>query len=413
MIIKYDKSYTYDIEKVRKDFPILQTEVYGKKLVYFDNGATTQKPRCVVSKIEKKYFNTNANVHRGVHFLSQQATEEHEAAREVVRSFINARHTHEIIFTRGTTESINLVASSFGKTFLQPGDEVIVSQMEHHSNIVPWQLQSGVKLKVIPFDEKGALVLDKLDELINEKTKIIAVTHISNTLGTVNPIKKIAEIAHRHNLPVLVDGAQGAAHEIINVQELDVDFYAFSGHKVYGPTGIGVLYGKEEWLEKLQPYQGGGDMIDRVTFEKTTFAPLPFKFEAGTPDYIGSTALAAAIKYVKSIGMDKIVNHERNLTEYAYKKLSAVKGIHFYGTTGGKSSVISFNIVGIHPYDVGTLLDKLGIAVRTGHHCAQPVMQTFGVEGMVRASFALYNTFEEIDQLADALHRIVSIFHKK
>ena len=413
MSIKYDKSYTYDIEKVRKDFPILQTEVYGKKLVYFDNGATTQKPRCVVSKIEKNYFNTNANVHRGVHFLSQQATEEHEAAREVVRSFINARHTHEIIFTRGTTESINLVDSSFGKTFLQPGDEVIVSQMEHNSNIVPWQLQSGVKLKVIPFDEKGALVLDKLDELINEKTKIIAVTHISNTLGTVNPIKKIAEIAHRHNLPVLVDGAQGAAHEIINVQELDVDFYAFSGHKVYGPTGIGVLYGKEEWLEKLQPYQGGGDMIDRVTFEKTTFAPLPFKFEAGTPDYISSTALAAAIKYVKSIGMDKIVNHERNLTEYAYKKLSAVKGIHFYGTTGGKSSVISFNIVGIHPYDVGTLLDKLGIAVRTGHHCAQPVMQTFGVEGMVRASFALYNTFEEIDQLADALHRIVSIFHKK
>lgn len=413
MSIKQNDRYPYDIVAVRDDFPILQSEVYGNRLVYFDNGATTQKPRSVVEKIERNYYNTNANVHRGVHFLSQQATDEHEAAREVVRGFINARFAHEVVFTRGTTESINLVASSFGKALLEPGDEVIVSQMEHHSNIVPWQLLPGVKLKVLPFAEDGTLQVGQLEGLISSRTKIISVTHISNTLGTVNPIKEIAQIAHRHNIPVLVDGAQGIPHEKVDVQELDVDFYAFSGHKVYGPTGIGVLYGKEEWLNKLPPYQGGGDMIDHVTFEKTTFAPLPFKFEAGTPDYIGSTALSEALRYVQQIGLDKIAAHERGLVAYANAELRKIDGIRFYGEAVGKSSVISFNIDGIHPYDVGTVLDKLGIAVRTGHHCAQPVMQTFGVEGMVRVSFALYNTYDEVDRLVEGLHRVVGIFKRQ
>ncbi len=400
--------------QIRADFPILSEIIYGKPLVYFDNAATTQKPRCVVEKIEEGYYHRNANIHRGVHYLSQKATEAHEEARETVRGFINARSTNEIVFTRGTTEAINLVASSFGE-LCSAGDEIIVTCMEHHSNIVPWQLlreRKGIVLKVIPFDEKGELRLDELDKLISPKTKLIACTHVSNALGTVNPIKQIIEKAHANNIPVLIDGAQSVPHITIDVQALDADFFVFSGHKVYGPTGIGVLYGKEAWLDKLPPYQGGGEMIEKVTFEKTTFNVLPFKFEAGTPDFIGSTALAEALKYVQNIGIEKIAAYEHELLQYATEQLSQFENIRFIGQAAEKSGVVSFLLGDIHPYDLGAILDKLGIAVRTGHHCAQPVMDAFGIEGTARASFALYNTKEEIDIFISGVERAKKMFHQ-
>ena len=403
----------YDINKIREDFPILSREVYGKPLVYLDNGATTQKPRCVVEAITNEYYSVNANVHRGVHFLSQQATELHEASRETVRRFINARSTNEIIFTRGTTESINLLASSFAESQMQAGDEVIVSTMEHHSDIVPWQLQAakrGIVIKVIPMNDKGELLQDAYKLLFSEKTKLVCVMHVSNVLGTVNPVKEMIAEAHAHGVPVLVDGAQSVPHMKVDVQDLDADFFAFSGHKVYGPTGVGVLYGKEEWLDKLPPYQGGGEMIQSVSFEKTTFNELPFKFEAGTPDYIGTTALAKAIDYVTAIGMDQIAAHEHELTQYAMQRLKQIEGMRIFGEAEHKSSVISFLVGNIHHLDMGTLLDRLGIAVRTGHHCAQPLMQRLGIEGTVRASFGLYNTKEEIDILAAGIERVSRMF---
>ena len=403
----------YDINKIREDFPILSREVYGKPLIYLDNGATTQKPRCVVEAITNEYYSVNANVHRGVHFLSQQATELHEASRETVRRFINARSTNEIIFTRGTTESINLLASSFADSRMQAGDEVIVSTMEHHSNIVPWQLQAakkGIVIKVIPMDDKGELLQDEYQRLFSEKTKLVCVMHVSNVLGTVNPVKGMIAVAHAHGVPVLVDGAQSVPHTKVDVQDLDADFFAFSGHKVYGPTGVGVLYGKEEWLDKLPPYQGGGEMIRSVSFEKTTFNELPFKFEAGTPDYIGTTALAKALDYVSAIGMDRIEAHEQELTRYAMQRLKQIEGMRIFGEADRKSSVISFLVGNIHHLDMGTLLDRLGIAVRTGHHCAQPLMIRLGIEGTVRASFGLYNTKEEIDILAAGIERVSRMF---
>ena len=406
---------TINIEKIREDFPILKKEVYGKPLVYFDNAATTQKPTCVVDTIVKGYYDCNANIHRGVHFLSQQATEAHEAARKTVQQFIHAQHAHEIVFTRGTTEAINLVAHSFGISQCSDGDEIIITQMEHHSNIVPWQLLQSIRnirLRIIPFDEKGVLQVNQLESLINEKTKLIAVSHVSNALGSINPIKEIVKIAHAHDIPVLVDGAQSTPHISIDVQDLDVDFFAFSGHKIYGPTGIGVLYGKEKWLEKIPPYQGGGEMIHKVTFEKTTFNELPFKFEAGTPDYIGSTALAAALDYVSAIGIENIAQHEHELLHYATEKLSQIDGMRFIGESDSKSGLISFLVGNIHPYDLGTILDKLGIAVRTGHHCAEPVMQAFHIEGTVRASFAMYNTQEEIDILVAGIERAAKMFRR-
>jgi cysteine desulfurase/selenocysteine lyase len=399
---------SFDIQKIRADFPILDKKIYGKPLVYLDNAATTQKPACVVNKICDNYYNNNANIHRGVHFLSQIATEAHENARETVRSFINARSTGEIIFTRGTTESINLIASSFGQSQMKDGDEIILTQMEHHSNIVPWQLLQSTKdihIKVLPFNPKGELMLEKLRNLITDKTKLISFTHVSNALGTVNPVKEIIEIAHQHEIPVLIDGAQSIPHLPVDVQVLDADFYVFSGHKIYGPTGIGILYGKEKWLEKIPPYQGGGEMIKKVTFEKTIFNDLPFKFEAGTPDYIGSTALAEALDYVKAIGIDVIHAHEQELLSYAAKQLRTIKDIRFIGEAANRSGLISFLVGDIHPYDIGSILDKLGIAVRTGHHCADPVMQFFGIEGTVRASFAIYNTKEEVDTLIAGIER--------
>ena len=403
----------YDINKIREDFPILSREVYGKPLIYLDNGATTQKPRCVVESITNEYYSVNANVHRGVHFLSQQATELHEASRETVRRFINARSTNEIIFTRGTTESINLLASSFAESQMQPDDEVIISTMEHHSNIVPWQLQAakkGISIKVIPMNDKGELLLDEYQKLFSERTKLVCVMHVSNVLGTVNPVKDMIAEAHAHNVPVLVDGAQSVPHMKVDVQELDADFFAFSGHKVYGPTGVGVLYGKEAWLDKLPPYQGGGEMIQTVSFEKTTFNELPFKFEAGTPDYIGTTALAKALDYVSAIGMEQIEAYEHELTQYAMQRLKQIEGMRIFGEAEHKSSVISFLVGNIHHLDMGTLLDRLGIAVRTGHHCAQPLMQRLGIEGTVRASFGLYNTKEEIDILAAGIERVSRMF---
>ena len=403
----------YDINKVRADFPILGREVYGKPLVYLDNGATTQKPRVVVDAMVDEYYSVNANVHRGVHFLSQQATELHEASRETVRRFINARSTSEVIFTRGTTESINLLAFSFGEEFMGEGDEVIISTMEHHSNIVPWQLlaaRKGIAIKVIPMNDRGELLLDEYEKLFSERTKLVSVTHVSNVLGTVNPIKQMIETAHEHGVPVLVDGAQGVPHCSVDVQALDADFYAFSGHKVYGPTGVGVLYGKEEWLDRLPPYQGGGEMIQTVTFEKTTFNELPFKFEAGTPDYIATTALARALDYVTALGMDNIAAHEHDLTQYAMKRLKEIPNMHLVGEAEHKSSVVSFLVGDIHHFDMGTLLDRLGIAVRTGHHCAQPLMQRLGIEGTVRASFGLYNTREEIDILVSGVERVSRMF---
>lgn len=404
---------SYNVEEIRQDFPILQREVYGRPLIYLDNAATTQKPRSVVEAISNEYFSTNANVHRGVHFLSQKATDLHEAARERVRQFINARSTAEVLFTRGTTESLNLVASSFGEAFLKEGDEVIVSVMEHHSDIVPWQLlreRKGIVIRVIPMDDSGRLDLEAYERLFSERTRLVCVAHVSNVLGTVNPVKQMAATAHAHGAYMLVDGAQSIPHFKVDVQDLDCDFLTFSGHKIYGPTGIGVLYGRESLLEKMPPYQGGGEMIARVTFDHTTYERLPYKFEAGTPDYVGTHALAAAIDYVEALGMDEIAAHERRLTQYAMERLGAIKDMHLYGTTPDKDAVVAFNVGNIHPLDLGTLLDRLGIAIRTGHHCAQPLMQRCGVEGMARASFALYNTMDEIDKLAEGIERVSKMF---
>lgn len=403
----------YNLEQIRHDFPILGREVHGKPLIYLDNGATTQKPRSVVEAIAEEYYSVNANVHRGVHFLSQQATELHEASRETVRRFLNARYTHEIIFTRGTTESINLVASSFVESQMEAGDEVIISTMEHHSNIVPWQLQAakrGIAIKVIPMNDRGELLLEEYKALFSERTKLVSVMQVSNVLGTINPVKEMIEIAHAVGVPVLVDGAQSVPHSLVDVQALDADFFAFSAHKIYGPTGVGVLYGKEEWLNKLPPYQGGGEMIQTVSFEKTTFNELPYKFEAGTPDYIGTTALAKALDYVTALGMEQIAAHEHALTQYATKRLKEIEGMRIFGEAQEKSSVISFLVGDIHHLDLGTLLDRLGIAVRTGHHCAQPLMSRLGIEGTVRASFGLYNTFEEIDTLVAGIERVRKMF---
>lgn len=404
----------YDITKVRESFPILSRTVYGKPLIYLDNGATTQKPLSVLDAMREEYLNVNANVHRGVHWMSQQATDLHEAARETVRKFINARSTTEIVFTRGTTESLNLVASSFVEGCMKEGDEVIVSTMEHHSNIVPWQLQEqrkGIVLKVIPMTDEGELLLEEYEKLFTERTKLVSVTQVSNVLGTVNPIKEMIRIAHEHGVPVVVDGAQSVPHFAVDVQDLDCDFLAFSGHKVYGPTGVGVLYGKEEWLDRLPPYQGGGEMIERVSFEKTTFERPPLKFEAGTPDYIATHGLATALDYVTSLGMDNILAHEQDLTRYALQQLREIEGMHIYGHRNDSGdAVISFNVGDIHHMDLGTLLDQLGIAVRTGHHCAQPLMDRLGILGTVRASFGLYNTREEVDALVAGIKRIAMMF---
>ena len=403
----------FDINQTRNDFPILGRRVYDRPLVYLDNAATTQKPRQVVEAITEEYYNVNANVHRGVHYLSQQATELHEEARETVRRFINARSTSEIIFTRGTTESLNLVASSFCDEFMQEGDEVIVSVMEHHSNIVPWQLQAakkGISIRVIPMTDEGELRLDEYERLFTDRTKIVSVTHVSNVLGTVNPMDEIIRIAHEHGVPVMVDGAQSTPHFAVDVQAMDCDFFAFSGHKMYGPTGVGVLYGKEDWLDRLPPYQGGGEMIESVSFERTVFEHLPFKFEAGTPDYVATHGLAKAIDYITALGLDSIQRHEQELTEYAMRRLAEVDGIRIFGTSERKDAVVSFLVGDIHHLDMGTLLDRLGIAVRTGHHCAQPLMQRLGIQGTVRASFALYNTKDEIDALVDGVKRVSRMF---
>ena len=403
----------FDINQIRNDFPILGRKVYDRPLVYLDNAATTQKPRPVVEAITEEYYNVNANVHRGVHYLSQQATDLHEGAREKVRQFINARATSEIIFTRGTTESLNLVASSFCDEFMREGDEVIVSVMEHHSNIVPWQLQAakrGISIRVIPMTDEGELKMDEYEKLFTERTKIVSVTHVSNVLGTVNPVEEIVRIAHEHGVPVMVDGAQSAPHFAVDVQAMDCDFFAFSGHKMYGPTGVGVLYGKEDWLDRLPPYQGGGEMIESVSFEKTVFERLPFKFEAGTPDYVATHGLAKAIDYLTALGMDNIQMHEQELTRYAMRLLAEVDGLRVFGTSERKDAVVSFLVGDIHHLDMGTLLDRLGIAVRTGHHCAQPLMLRLGIQGTVRASFALYNTKEEIDTLVDGIKRVSKMF---
>ena len=403
----------FDLEKIRKDFPILERQVHGRPLVYLDNAATTQKPRCVVEAMVSEYYESNANVHRGVHFLSQQATEMHEGARERVRSFINAHSIEEVVFTRGTTEGLNLVAFSYGEAFLNPGDEVILTVMEHHSNIVPWQMlreRKGINIKVVPMDDKGNLLLDEYEQLFTPKTRLVCVAHVSNVLGAVNPVKRMAEIAHAHGAHILVDGAQSVPHFKVDVQQLDCDFLVFSGHKVYGPTGIGVLYGRKELLEQMPPYQGGGEMIARVTFEKTTYERLPYKFEAGTPDYVGSHALAVALDYVEGLGFENIVAHEQMLTRYAMERMSEIRGMKFYGETAEKDAVVAFNVGDIHPLDLGTLLDHLGIAIRTGHHCAQPLMARCGVEGMARASFALYNTKEEIDALVAGIERVSKMF---
>ena len=404
---------TYDVNAIRRDFPILSTTVYDRPLVYLDNAATTQKPLCVLDAMRHEYLNANANVHRGVHYLSQQATELHEAARETVRRFINAGKTEEVIFTRGTTESINLVASSFCEEFMKEGDEIIVSVMEHHSNIVPWQLQAarrGVAVRVIPMNDGGELDMEAYAGMFTERTKIVSVAHVSNVLGTVNPVREMIRIAHSHGVPVLIDGAQSTPHFKVDVQELDCDFFAFSGHKIYGPTGIGVLYGKEEWLDRMPPYQGGGEMIESVTFEKTVFQSLPFKFEAGTPDYIATHGLAVALDYVNDIGLENISSHERELTSYCMEQMRSIDGIALFGTSEHKDAVVSFLVGDIHHLDMGTLLDRLGIAVRTGHHCAQPVMQRYGIQGAVRASFAMYNTREEIDALVEGVRRVSRMF---
>ena len=403
----------YQIEDVRKDFPILSKTIYNKPLVYLDNAATTQKPLSVIEAMNNEYLNVNSNVHRGVHWLSQQATELHESARETLRKFINAKSTNEIIFTRGTTESINLVASSFVEGFMNAGDEVIVSEMEHHSNIVPWQLQmarKGIALKVAPIDDEGNLDMEAFKKLFSERTKLVSIAHVSNVLGTVNPIDEIIQFAHSQGVPVLVDGAQSAPHFAIDVQAMDCDFFALSGHKMYGPTGIGVLYGKEEWLDRMPPYQGGGEMIETVSFDKVTFEKPPLKFEAGTPDYVATHGLATAVDYLLGLGMDNIQKHEAMLTKYAMEQLSTIKDIRFIGTPRQKDAVVSFLVGDIHPFDLGTLLDRLGIALRTGHHCAQPLMQRLGIQGTVRASFGLYNTEEEIDMLVKGIERVAAMF---
>lgn len=403
----------FDVTKIREDFPILSRKVYDRPLVYLDNGATTQKPLCVLDAMREEYLNVNANVHRGVHYLSQQATDLHEQAREKVRKFINAGSVNEIIFTRGTTESLNLVVSSFCDGFMSEGDEVIVSVMEHHSNIVPWQLQAarkGISLRVIPMNDKGELLLDEYEKLFTVRTKIVSVTHVSNVLGTVNPVKEIVRIAHEHGVPVMVDGAQSTPHFAVDVQDIDCDFFAFSGHKMYGPTGVGVIYGKEDWLDRMPPYQGGGEMIESVSFEKTVFEHLPFKFEAGTPDYVATHGLATAIDYISSIGIDNISRHEQELTRYCMERMQEIDGIRLFGTANDKDAVVSFLVGDIHHLDMGTLLDRLGIAVRTGHHCAQPLMIRLGIQGTVRASFAMYNTKEEIDVLVEGIKRVSKMF---
>lgn len=403
----------FDITSIRKDFPILSREVYGQPLVYLDNAATTQKPLCVLDAMRDEYLNVNANVHRGVHWLSQQATELHEQARQTVQQFIHAKLPAEIVFTRGTTEGLNLVASTFAETFMQAGDEVILSVMEHHSNIVPWQLQAkkrGIVLKVIPMTDEGELIMDAYEELFTEKTKFVSITHVSNVLGTINPVQQMIAIAHAHGVPVMVDGAQSTPHFAVDMQLLDCDFFVFSGHKAYGPTGVGVLYGKEEWLDRLPPYQGGGEMISHVSFDKVTFERPPLKFEAGTPDYIATHGLAVALDYLSRLGMENIAQHEQELTAYATHQLQQIDQLGIYGTSSAKDAVISFHVGDIHPMDIGTLLDRLGIAVRTGHHCAQPLMERLGILGTVRASFGLYTTKEEIDVLVAGIERVSKMF---
>ena len=405
--------YMYDIDTVRQDFPILAREVYGRPLVYLDNAATTQKPRAVVEAMVQEYYEVNANVHRGVHYLSQQATDLHEEARRTVARFIHAASEAEVVFTRGTTESLNLVADAYSRAFLHEGDEVLISVMEHHSNIVPWQLareRMGLVIKVIPMTDEGEMDLQAYEQLFTPRTKLVCVAHVSNVLGTVNPVRKMADIAHEHGAHILVDGAQSVPHFRVDVQEIGCDFLTFSGHKVYGPTGIGVLYGREALLERMPPYQGGGEMIARVSFEHTTYERLPFKFEAGTPDYVGTHALAVALDYVSRLGMDHIHRHEQALTQYAMEQMAAIPGMHLYGTAPGKDAVVAFNVGDIHPLDLGTLLDRLGIAIRTGHHCAQPLMQRCGVEGMARASFALYTTRAEVDALVQGIDRVRKMF---
>jgi cysteine desulfurase / selenocysteine lyase len=404
---------SYDVHKIRRDFPILQQQVYSKPLIYLDNGATTQKPQPVIDCVHDYYISKNSSIHRGVHYLSEMATEDYEEARKTIQQYIHAAHSHEVIFTPGTTASINGLAFSFGEMYVHEGDEILVTEMEHHANIVPWQMLCERKkaiLKVIPFNADGELELEKLDNLITSRTRLIAVIHVSNALGTVNPVEMIIQKAHQRNIPVLVDGAQSIQHLSIDVREMDCDFYVFSGHKVYGPTGIGVLYAKEKWLEKLPPFQGGGDMVDIVTFEKTTYNALPFKFEAGTPNYIGAIGMASALKYVSSIGLMDIHRYEHSLHEYGYEKLSGMEFVSLYGKARVKSSILSFNIQGVHPYDAGMVMDKMGIAVRTGTHCAQTVMQHFGIEGTVRASLAMYNTKEELDMLVEAVKKVKTMF---
>ena len=407
------KIFSFDITKIRNDFPVLNQKIYGKPFVYFDNAATTQKPRIVIDTMSKLYSEYNSNVHRGVHYLSEQMTEMYESARKKVQNFLNAKHTHEIIFTKGVTESINLGAFSFGELLVKENDEIIISEMEHHSNIVPWQMlcqRKGAKLRIIPFNDKGELLLDEYKKLINSRTKLVAIVHTSNSLGTVNPVKEIVAIAHKYNVPVLIDGAQAIQHQKVDVQALDCDFYAFSGHKIYGPTGIGVLYGKEAWLQKMPPYQGGGDMIEQVTFEHTTYDELPFKFEAGTPNYIGAIGLGCALDYLTNIGLDNIKNYEKKLLDYGTAKLMSLDGLKLYGRAENKTCIFSFLLGNIHPYDTGMLLDRMGIAVRTGHFCTQPLWDHYKVEGAVRASLTFYNTLEEIDYLYETLKKVQKTF---